>query len=270
MAKAWIALIGLMAAFQAQSRELVRQPPDMQDAVGQVQAALAGATKSLSRGAQIAVFPYRQNKIYEIGIKPGKFTTFTLPKDEPIKDFGLDIPDAVELRVNPEANSVMLRLLSNVTMSATIVTEKRPYYLTLSPASEAWHQGVSWIHDGGQDSGFGYSAPASKTAGAALASDTTSGIPAPEDSLAGHPNFNYVIEGDQAILPISVWDNGRFTWLQFPNSVQSLPAVFYLGPDGAEVVNYVVQPGGKQVKVNRLMDRILLRLGSLKGMVTTK
>lgn len=256
-------------------REVARNPQasaiDLKgsnDPVAEVQVALAGVAKTLSSGAQVAVFPYRMNRIYQVDIKPGMFTTFTFPRDEVIRQFAVSNPDAAELSINADTNAAMLRLTSNLTISASVVTDKRAYYLTISPASGGWHQGVSWSYDddgtGGVGGGFGYRAPA----GSSVQADA--GIPEPEDPLAGHPNFNYRIEGDASILPVAVWDNGRFTWIQFPNSVQSLPAVFYLGPDGPEVVNYTVAPGGRQVKVNRLMDRIMLRLGSLKATVTAR
>ena len=239
------------------------------DPVAQVRAALGAVTQKLASGAQVAVFPYRLNRIYQVDIKPGMFTTFTFPRDEVIRQFAVSNPDSAEIMVNADTNAAMLRLNNVVTMSATVVTDKRAYYLTISPAAGgAWHQGVSWSYDddgsGGAGTSFGYRAPTGNRGPA----DT--GIPEQEDALSGHPNFNYTIEGDPAILPVAVWDNGRFTWIQFPNDTPSLPAVFYLGPDGPEVVNYTVAPGGRQVKVNRLMDRIMLRLGSQKATLTAR
>lgn len=240
------------------------------EAVAQVQAALSGVTQSLSQGAQVAVFPYRPNKIYQVDIKPGMFTTFTLPKDEPVKQFAVSNPDAVEIHVNADANVAMLKLTAKVTLSATIVTDRHVYYLTISPAIDSWYQGVSWTYEDDATSGFGYVAKTGKTAQAPAARQDASPLEPDEYGLAGQPNFNYRYDGDAGIMPVSVWDNGRFTWIQFPDSVQSLPAVFFLGPDGPEVVNYVVQPGGKQIKVNRLMSRFMLRLGSSKVIVAAK
>lgn len=271
-------LLALAASFCANAdvREIPRQETTKYrqisggEAVAQVQDALAGVTQSLSKGAQVAVFPYRQNKIYQVDIKPGMFTTFTLPKDEPIRQFAVSNPEAAEITVNADANAAMLRLVAKVTLSATIVTDKRAYYMTISPAGDSWHQGVSWNYGDDAATGFGYRAP---SLAASQATASTQGVVplAPDnDGLGGHPNFNYKIEGDAEILPIAVWDNGRFTWIQFPDSVQSLPAVFFLGADGPEVVNYVVQPGGRQIKVNRLLSRFMLRLGNRKAIVAAK
>ncbi len=261
-----ITALAIACSAQAGTREVARPAAKLElEPVAQVQVALTGVTRQLSNSAQVAVFPYRQNKIYEVGIKPGMFTTFMLPKDEPIRQFALSNPDAADVTVNADANAAMLKLIDKLTLSATIVTDKRAYYLTITPASESWHQGVSWSYDDSGASSFGYRAPSGK-----VANQQQEPPHVDEDALAGHPNFNYVIEGDTAIMPTAVWDNGRFTWLQFPDSIQSLPAIFFLGPDGPEVVNYVVQPGGKQVKVNRLMSRMLLRLGSQKATVAAK
>lgn len=260
---------------QAGVREVPRKAGDASyrkisggDAVAQVQAALAATTQKLAVDAQIATFPYRANKIYPVSIKPGMFTTFTLPKDEPIKQFAVSMPDAAEISVNAEANVAMLKLTGDLTISATLVTDKRVYYMTISPSNGAWHQGVSWTYDEHNMAGFGYRAPQAAP-GAATTQPEFAPLE-PDNGLGGHPNFNYTFEGDAAVTPVSVWDNGRFTWIQFADNVQSLPAVFLLGPDGPEVVNYVVQPGGKQIKVNRLMPRFVLRLGSAKATVAAK
>lgn len=267
----------------AESRELVRTPriaapvaaPDQAGPVAQVHSGLAELAQAMSDGAQVVVFPYRADKIYRVDIKHGMFTTFTLPRDESIKQFAVSNPEAAEIVVNQDTSSAMLRLTGGITLSATIVTDKRAYFLTISPSKGAWHQGVSWSYDDDQAAvnKFGYRAPSSSRGSGSPAPAAPSQdmwVPPAEDALVGHPNFNYHTEGDASVLPEAVWDNGRFTWIQFPGTVQSLPAVFYLGPDGPEVVNYVVQPGGKQIKVNRLMDKFMLRLGSQKAVVSAK
>lgn len=236
--------------------------PSTLDPVLQVQAAISEASKSMASGAKVVTFQYRPNKIYEVSIKPGMFTTFTFQRGESIRQFALANPDAAEVEVNEDTGSAMLRLDAPVTMPATIVTNKSTYYITIIPAPAGqWHQGVSWSSDSsGNGSGFGFGF---RSAGEQTGSEA-------EDSLAGQPNFNYAIEGDKSVAPVAVWDNGRFTWIQFSDAVQSVPAVFFLGPNGAEVVNYVVQPGGKQIKVNRLMTKMMLRLGNQKSIVTAK
>ena len=82
--------------------------------------------------------------------------------------------------------------------------------------------------------------------------------------FTGSPNFDYTVEAGPnaaAIRPAAVYDNGRFTWIAFPSSAQAVPAVFYVGPNGKEVVNVAVLNGGTTLLVNRLMERFVLKLG---------
>lgn len=56
-------------------------------------------------------------------------------------------------------------------------------------------------------------------------------------------NLAYTYTGSRALLPSLVFDDGRFTYFQWP-STATIPAVFLVGPDGAEsIVNFTVRDG---------------------------
>lgn len=239
---------------------------NVQQSIVTVQKTLSEFSRTQSDGAVVETFRYRPNTVFTVFVKQGMVTTIQIPPDEPIEQFAASDTAAVDLSVNAEANVGMLRLVNNVTVAATLVTKKHIFYLKLTPG-ERWHQGVSFSFDEkGEYSAFGYRNP---SVSPSVSPDAT-GIPSLDNGLTGHPNFNYLIEGDASIRPVSVWDNGRWTWIQFPAGVQSLPAVFFMGADGAEIVNYTVQPGGKQILVNRLLSKFQLRLGSQQVMVTAQ
>lgn len=87
----------------------------------------------------------------------------------------------------------------------------------------------------------------------------------------GEPNFDYAITGNSAFRPVAVWDNGRFTWIQFTSTLQELPAVFAINPkNGLQIVNYTVSANGTQILVNRLMPAFLLKLGDEEVRVSAK
>ena len=75
-------------------------------------------------------------------------------------------------------------------------------------------------------------------------------------------NSNYsVAEGQdsQDILPTLVFDDGRFTYLKFPNN-RKVPAVFHVLGDGAEtLVNTRME--GDLLVVDRVSRRLMLRAG---------
>ena len=76
-------------------------------------------------------------------------------------------------------------------------------------------------------------------------------------------NSNYSIaegNGSEDIVPTLVFDDGRFTYLRFPNN-REVPAVFQVLPDGAETLVNVRMEGDLLV-VDRVSRRLMLRAGS--------
>ena len=76
-------------------------------------------------------------------------------------------------------------------------------------------------------------------------------------------NSNYSIAVGKAsddIVPTLVFDDGRFTYLRFPNN-REVPAVIHMLPDGAETLVNVRMEGDLLV-VDRVSRRLMLRAGS--------
>ena len=76
-------------------------------------------------------------------------------------------------------------------------------------------------------------------------------------------NSNYSIaEGKHSedIVPTLVFDDGRFTYLKFPNN-REVPAVFHVLPDGSEtVVNARME--GDLLVADRVSRQLMLRAGT--------
>ena len=73
-------------------------------------------------------------------------------------------------------------------------------------------------------------------------------------------NWNYSFNGDGSIMPIHVFDDGKFTYMQLrPNS--PVPAVFAIdSPDGKEsVVNY--RQDGQYLVIQQVAPQYTLRVG---------
>ena len=63
----------------------------------------------------------------------------------------------------------------------------------------------------------------------------------------GRRNYKYVAQGDRPLAPLSVWDNGYSTVLQFPGNTR-IPSVFVIDPDGKEATaTYSVDASTVQV-----------------------
>ncbi len=76
-------------------------------------------------------------------------------------------------------------------------------------------------------------------------------------------NQNYLYKGDESILPIQAFDDGRFTYLKF-NQKQDLPAVYTVGSDNREsLVNSHINPNfPNTLVVQRIVEQLVLRQGN--------
>jgi len=78
-------------------------------------------------------------------------------------------------------------------------------------------------------------------------------------------NWNYSMQvGDDSdnIAPKAAYDDGRFTYLRFPNN-RDFPAAFLAGPDGSEslVNSHVDRDDPGMLVLHRVSPRVVLRLG---------
>ncbi|WP_165904994.1 P-type conjugative transfer protein VirB9 [Parashewanella curva] len=90
-----------------------------------------------------------------------------------------------------------------------------------------------------------------------------------EDQLSLHTSpqvnsQNYFYKGDKSLLPVTVFDDGRFTYLKF-NPKQDLPAVYTVNSDNSEsLVNSHINPDfPNTIVIRRVVRRLVLRQGQL-------
>jgi type IV secretion system protein VirB9 len=74
-------------------------------------------------------------------------------------------------------------------------------------------------------------------------------------------NFNYELTGEPSIAPVKVFDNGEFTYFQFPKKSSDLPAIFSVDSSGFEsLVNF--RAAGDYLIVERVSAQFTLRNGN--------
>jgi len=74
-------------------------------------------------------------------------------------------------------------------------------------------------------------------------------------------NFNYQYTGDNSIAPIKVFDNGEFTYFQFPKKNAELPAIFTVDAQGFEsLINF--RATSTYMIVERVAPQFTLRNGA--------
>lgn len=70
----------------------------------------------------------------------------------------------------------------------------------------------------------------------------------------------YSMSGDQALAPVHAWDDGAQTWLRFAPG-QDLPSVYYVDPQGNEVIVNRHMQDGQTIVLHRIAAQWHLRLG---------
>lgn len=73
-------------------------------------------------------------------------------------------------------------------------------------------------------------------------------------------NFNYQYAGEPSIAPVKIFDNGDFTYFQFPKKNAEIPAIFSVDSDGFEsLINF--RAAGNYIIVERVSPQFTLRNG---------
>ncbi|HEV3193505.1 MAG TPA: P-type conjugative transfer protein TrbG [Polyangiaceae bacterium] len=135
-----------------------------------------------------------------------------------------------------------------------INTDRRSYLLELHSYAETYMAQLVWHYP--EDELARLQAQASELATQQKVAAPVVGI----DAL----NFNYtiqVIKGSPAWTPLQAFDDGRRTFLRFPEAmlVREAPALFVLRDKDTQLVNYRVK--GDTYVIDRLIDSAELRVG---------
>lgn len=208
--------------------------------------------------AKLVEFPYEPNDTFIVLSRPKSVTDIVLHPDEEV--VGLALGDNYQWFVKEARGHIFVKpLRPNLSTSATLVTSARTYQFTLqsSPEDGIWYQRVSFVYPQlmviereRQES----VRRSQENEVARLDAQVASPRLSPENL-----NFDYKIKGEASFRPTQVFDDGKFTWVKLPKT-QDMPAFFMVAEDkGVELINTHLR--GDYVVVQRLVDRLLLKLG---------
>ena len=168
--------------------------------------------------------------------------------DERIENVSIGDGVAWQITPNKKANLLFLKPVENAgPTNMTVVTDRRRYAFELRSRA----RGGSSAPDMAYVVRFLYP-PEPLPPAIAVAAP-----PAPPERR----NIRYTYTGSRASLPSLVFDDGHFTYFQWPETA-SVPALFVIGPDGGEsLVNYSVRDGYQVVE--QTAPKFILRDGKV-------
>jgi type IV secretion system protein VirB9 len=207
--------------------------------------------------SRIKTIVFNENEVYQLKFYYGFQSFIEFSEDEEIEL--LSLGEAFPWRITPVRKRLFIRPLQiGVKTNLTVITTKRTYQFEIS----------SDAYDGRADEELIYSVrfyypqklqrlpSIENTANIAKNIKGMSGKEA-EKSL----NFNYSLAGKaDDITPIKVFDDGLFTYFQFPENNTIIPSIQAVDKRGKETsLRYRIN--GNYVVVDTLQSQFSLRLG---------
>ena len=213
----------------------------------------------------VQVYAYSEGAIYQLYAAPGTITDIALqPGENLIAVASGDtvrwvIGDTISGSGADKRTHILVKpFASGLSTNLVITTDRRSYHLQLRATSRTAMAALSWVYPADQLIALKRTAEQAEAA-----AHVAQGLAI--DQL----HFNYQIGGDKpAWLPLRAFDDGRQTFVEFPESIAvgEAPPLFVIGPSGyAELVNYRVR--GRFYIVDRLFDVAELRLGTKKQQI---
>lgn len=213
-----------------------------------------------SADARVKTVTYHDNDVYRLKGHYGYTTVIEFGEKERIETISLGDSEAWQV-VKPHRDNLLFvkPLEQNAATNMTVVTSDHIYSFELSAnkaESEASDDLTFRLR-------FGYSNAAGNKGMLSFGNDNT---PAPLSSVSPDAwNFNYSYTGDNALRPQRVFDDGKFTYLQFDN-IDVMPAVFLVDDKGKEsIANSSIH--GSNLVIHRTGGQFRLRDGETETMV---
>ncbi|ACT69195.1 type IV secretion system protein VirB9 [Neorickettsia risticii str. Illinois] len=172
----------------------------------------------------------------------------------------ISMGDSTGWQLDTQGNRLFLKPIEdNATTNVTILTSKRVYHFVFNAkeARDVYDPELAY------EVRFRYPSHAVsiQNTGVTGMQNEAGGSTELDIGKKAYLNFEYKLSGYDPIKPLKVFDDGRFTYMQFPSVNANLPAVFRVDSQGYEaLVNYHVS--GKYLVVQEVAPLFTLRHGS--------
>jgi len=221
---------------------------------------------ALPSDSRIVKFSFSPDVIYTILTTVGYTTHLELQEDEGVTE-DPSLGDTLQWRVSGGPRNIFIKpLRPDIVTSLTLVTNKRSYQFDLrsGPIDGKRYQKAYFEYPDEQQK-----IKLKEKAVAQAIKKEEERIGNQVLSKEVNPsklNFSYDVKGDAEFRPISVFDDGKFTYFKLSNAVQSLPALFLIEQGDLILVNYIVK--GDTLVVERVSPKFSLKLGDKEVLVS--
>ena len=208
--------------------------------------------------SRIRVMVYNPNDVFKFTGYYGYQASIELAKNEQV--ISISMGDTTSWQIVPAGNRIFIKPMEHeATTNMTLITNKRTYFF------ELYAEETMDIRDPGMVFNVKFLYPDEEEEDNIRNFASTGGGSGSGPDLS-HPeklNFNYAISGHEEIAPIEIFDNGEFTYLQFRDKNNEIPAIFAVDEDLREsMVNFKLDPNNSnRVIIEQVFHKLTLRAG---------
>ncbi len=205
---------------------------------------------------------YDAGEIYTVQGRTGVQTTIRFGADEAIENVAIGDSAKWQVTPNKRANLLFVKPLADrAVTNMTVVTNARTYLFDLvaSPSTKPVYV-LSFTYPEEPEE---VQLAESEAAGNGLDGPTATELAAATDPYAvldpNEINFSWAAQGERALLPERIYDDGTATFLYWPSGV-AMPVILVKDPEGTEgPVNFAVR--GDTIVLDMVPHEIVLRSG---------
>ncbi len=184
---------------------------------------------------RVRIATWTEGQVYRVSTSLTRVTSVEFGEGETIRSIIAGDTVGFQFDGVPGGRAFAIKpMASGVATNITAYTNRRSYYFHVVEARETPHYVVQ----------FRYPETRAQT---------------PRSIAAEPPNASYAVSSQQDFTPISVWDDGTFTYFRFARNAP-VPAIFRYANDAERAVNSTVQDDGV-IRVSGVNRQWVLRLG---------
>lgn len=207
----------------------------------------------LPMDSRIKTLVYNENEIFKIAVHYGYQCSIEFAKDEAISTYSLGSDYAWFIKAAGPRRLFIKALEGSAHTNMTLITNKRIYQFELESKdpNDALDEELVYVVR------FFY--PSENLDKPRVKVDTKHFAPVLLQQKKSY-NFDYSLTGPETIAPIKVFDDGKSTFLQFPDDNAVIPHIFTVASDGSENrASYSRK--GDFIVIGQVGEKLVLRLG---------
>ena len=205
--------------------------------------------------SRIRVMVYNPDDVFKFTGYYGYQASIELASNEEV--ISISMGDTTSWQIVPAGHRIFIKPMEpDATTNLTLITNKRTYFF------ELYAEETTDIRDPGMVFNVKFIYPDEEDEDH-IRTFSKSDSKGPDLKHPENFNFYYSISGNEEIAPIKIFDDGEFTYLQFRDKNNEIPAIFAVDEDLMEsMVNFRLDPNNSNlVVVEQVFKKLTLRAG---------